>query len=316
MEALFFSLNYICEMKQTLGLLYGMLIVISSTAQVTDTLGLEGYEMGTETLYEAPNGGYAFGNNGYADMAKAQSFVNDHSFVLREVLLRFGDVQFASADSSSAITVNVYTFGGFGVTLSSVTDPVAPDTIRSSVPIPVYELSNNSYTSVDFGFDTIVFQAGERFFVGIDFTGLASGDTVGLLSTTDGDAGSTYNAWELTASENWIVVAHPAYSWNLDVDLGIFAVIDENDPSGIVDNEGVNWTFGPNPCLDMLKVEIPFENDEEYVVQVISATGQLMYSETCVGGTYNLNSATWLPGFYLLQVSSTSYTSSQKFVKL
>ena len=316
MEALFFSLNYICGMKQTLGLLFGMLIVISSTAQVTDTLGLEGYQMGTETLYEAPNGGYAFGNNGYADVAKAQSFVNDHSFVLREVLLRFGDVQFASTDSTSAIAVNVYTFGGSGVTLSSVTDPVAPDTIRSSVTIPVYELSSNNYTSVDFSFDTIVFQAAERFFVGIDFSGLAIGDTVGLLSTTDGDAGSTYNAWELTAADNWIVVAHPAYSWNLDVDLGIFAVIDENDPAGIADSEGANWTFGPNPCLDMLKVEIPFENHEEYLVQIISATGQVIYSESCVGGAQILNSATWSSGFYFLQVSSKGFTSSQKLVKL
>ena len=48
--------------------------VICVRAQVTDTLGFDEFYLGTPVLYSSPNGGYAFGNNGYGDKAKAQTY--------------------------------------------------------------------------------------------------------------------------------------------------------------------------------------------------------------------------------------------------
>lgn len=315
MEALFFSLGYICRMKQTVTLLFIFLAGLAANGQVTDTLGFSQYQLGTEILYTSPNGGYAFGNNGYSDIAKAQSFVNDESLVLRSALIKFGAVQFGSLDSASAVQVNVYTYGGSGVTLSSVNDSVAPDTIRASVSVPVYQLVENDFTEVDFGFDTIVFQSDEQFFIGVDVSGLAPNDTVGLLSTTDEDAGTTYLAWELTANNDWVLIAHPAYSWNLDVDLAIFAVIDEADPAGIAQIDGFEWSYGPNPCVEELNVSLP-GNAGDFTLKVVGANGQVVYQKQTISGMSRIDVSNWSKGVYFIEISNNQSFSAQKVVKL
>jgi len=66
-----------------IGLITGLLLAVThmGVAQVTDTLGYSDFLTGTQVLYDSPNGGYAFGNNGYGDKAKAQSYYHDQSFV-------------------------------------------------------------------------------------------------------------------------------------------------------------------------------------------------------------------------------------------
>ena len=86
-----------------------LLTASSCIGQVTDTLGYADFISGTETLYESPNGGFAFGNNGYGDRAKAQAFSNNESFVVKEVYLDFGCVEFGSVDSSSSISSIIHT---------------------------------------------------------------------------------------------------------------------------------------------------------------------------------------------------------------
>ncbi|MFM1931778.1 MAG: Secretion system C-terminal sorting domain, partial [Bacteroidota bacterium] len=285
-------------------------------AQVTDTLGIGQYRLGSELLSVAPNGGFVFGNNGYNDVAKAQSFVNDESLVVRKVLLKFGEVQFASADSTSSIDVVIYTFGGSGVTLSSINDSVAPDTIRAAVSVPIHQLVANTYTEIDFGFDTIVFQSGERFFAGIDVSSLAAGDTVGLLSTTDGDANGANNSWELTVNGNWVLVAHGAYSWNLDVDLAIFVTIDEADPAGISSNSLNDWTCIPNPCATELRVDLPAKRSaEDFSVRVTSSNGQVVYMKDSCNEFEHLDVSDWSQGMYFVHITDGLNSSVQKVVK-
>ena len=61
MEALFFCLNYICRMKTGILSILLCLSIQMGFAQVTDTLGYLEFMQGTSTLYESPNGGFAFG---------------------------------------------------------------------------------------------------------------------------------------------------------------------------------------------------------------------------------------------------------------
>ncbi|MGB1318643.1 MAG: hypothetical protein ACPG5W_10565, partial [Flavobacteriales bacterium] len=155
------------------GFILGLVLVLGNHtfAQGTDTLGYADFLLGTPSLYESPNGGYAFGVNGYNDVAKAQSFSNENSFVLTEVLLEFGDVTFESGDSTSSIRVNVYDNYGNGITSLGQADSIAPDSVLAFVDVPVYELSDDgSLTSVDFS--STVLAIFSRFSVGVEFSNL------------------------------------------------------------------------------------------------------------------------------------------------
>jgi len=295
-------------------------VLLSTTwvqAQVSDTLGTDVFETATETLYTAPNGGYAFGNNGYGDRAKAQSFVHPSSFVVRGVLLKFGDVQFNSQDSTSYLTVNIYANDGVGVSMYSNSDSIAPGTVLSSTTVPVYELMDDgSQTLVDFSFDTVVIQPQQRFSVGIDLTSLAPGDTVGLVSTTDGDAAGRYDAWELTAQGNWIVVAHPAYSWNLEVDLGIFVMIDENDPAGTERlTYGTDWSLYPNPTSRFIQLDLPSPQGP-YQVEMYNTLGEQVFVQQRYFPGSALDVGQLPAGQYTVRIHSESVSVSTLFIKL
>lgn len=307
-------------MKYVLGLTFSLLSWFSTLAQVTDTLGWAGFITGTETLYESPNGGYAFGNNGYGDKAKAQTFSDTVSYVLRGSLLKFGAVVFDSQDSSSSVMVNVYRNDGFGITVTSNSDSSAPNSILTSVEIPIYELVNGGITEVDLDSDTLlVFYPDESFSIGISFDSLAVGDTIGLISTTDGDAGNTYNSWELTANDNWIVVAQAAYSWNLDVDLGIFALTDRYDPAGVLypEDAQIDFTIYPNPADNYMRVDLSlFPNPEKLNVTIYDPSGRSVFIQNYSGQRIveiDLNGLS--SGVYLIHVLSDLGQVSKRFVK-
>jgi hypothetical protein len=277
----------------------------------TITLGLDSFSSGTTTLYTSPNGGYAFGTNGYEDRAKAQSYRHDRSFVLKQVLIQFGVASFGSGDSTSHITVNIYDNYGSGVTSLGQIDSIAPDSILGSVSIPVYQvLDDGTFTIADFSFDTIVIH--NRFSVGVDFTGLAIWDTVGINSTTDGDAPDTFNAWELTSNNDWFTVEEEVFSWGLDVDFAIFPVIDENDPAS-VDQRSIERPYVfPNPCTDVLRMSGVDLNFSISVIDVLGKQQNIFYNaQSGVIDTSQL-----IAGVYFLSVLDQGQTRVIKFMKI
>lgn len=290
------------------------LLASTCVGQVTDTLGYADFVSGTKTLYESPNGGFAFGNNGYGDRAKAQAFSHDESYVVREVYLDFGSVSFGSADSSSSISVDIYTSGGLGVTLNSVNDPIAPDSLLISTEVPVYELTESGLNVVDVSSETIVIQPNERFFVSVDFSSLAEGDTLGLNSTQDGDAATEINAWELTSDSVWVVVAQPAYSWDLDVDLGIFVGVDVNDPAGV---DSYANQFGvelyPNPATDFVNVRVQNQYSSGYSYRIHSTDGRLFDKRAEVLSQFSIDVGSLTPGLYSLVVEHEGSISVEQF---
>ena len=280
-------------------------------AQVTDTLGYAEFLEGTPFLYQSPNGGYAFGTNGYNDVAKAQTYSHDNSFVLRQVLIEFGDVQFESQDSTSSVRVNVYDNNGFGITSLGQVDSIAPDSVLAFVDIPVYELQDDgSLTEAVFTGSALVIS--RRFSVGVDFSNVASGDTVGLVSTTDGDT-DTYNAWELTENGDWFTVEQPSYSWGLQVDFAIFPVIDENDPAGVSDKTALNFSVYPNPCSDWLKIRCGTR--EAFTASVHDLSGKKISDSSLARENEILDVSRLDPGIYLLSIYSESSVATQRFIK-
>lgn len=298
-------------MKIRIAVIITLLVSQLAQAQTTLTLGLDSFSSGTTSLYISPNGGYAFGRNGYQDKAKAQSYSHDHAFVLKQVLLQFGAAEFGSGDSTSYITVNVYDNNGFGVTSLGQADSIAPDSILGSVLIPVYQiLDDGSFTIADFSNDTIAIH--HRFSVGVDFSGMSVGDTVGLNSTTDGDAEGTYNAWELTSSNVWFTVEHEVYSWGLDVDLAIFPVIDENDPAGI--NEyltDASFVF-PNPCTDVLRLSKTGSFSSPMVIDMLGKQQTVAFDNS----TKTIDTSLLESGIYFLSFSDRGQFRVLRFIKI
>jgi hypothetical protein len=268
------------------------------SAQVTDTLGFQSFLEGTESLYSSPNGGYAFGNNGYGDRAKAQTFTHDHAFVLRSVLVKFGAVQYTSNNPNSVVRVNVYDNYNAGVTTSGPIDSIAPDSVLGYFDIPVSSiLTDGNYTEANFSFDTLAIFS--SFSVGVDFTFLAPGDTVGLITTTDGDAMERQNTWEQVSNGTWITTISP-YSWALDVDLAIFPVIDENDPAGISDVAPLQLAVYPNPTSGSITIELP--HFDVWNMELVTMDGKLLLQNASASNQVNLDLSSYPSGVHVLRM--------------
>jgi hypothetical protein len=292
-------LHYICRMvKKHILLSMVVLWCGNVSAQVTDTLGFQSFLEGTESLYSSPNGGYAFGNNGYGDRAKAQTFTHDHAFVLRSVLVKFGAVQYTSNNPNSVVRVNVYDNYNAGVTTSGPIDSIAPDSVLGYFDIPVSSiLTDGNYTEANFSFDTLAIFS--SFSVGVDFTFLAPGDTVGLITTTDGDAMERQNTWEQVSNGTWITTISP-YSWALDVDLAIFPVIDENDPAGISDVAPLQLAVYPNPTSGSITIELP--HFDVWNMELVTMDGKLLLQNASASNQVNLDLSSYPSGVHVLRM--------------
>jgi hypothetical protein len=286
-------------LKKTLFLIYLVSIVLGTQAQVTDTLGLQFYLQGTQSLYTSPNGGFAFGNNGYNDRAKARTFTHDKPFVLRKVLLQFGEAILTSNNPNSVVRVNIYDNWGTGLNTFGMQDSIAPDSILAFVDIPVSSIvTDGGYTEVDFSTSTLaIFNS---FTIGIDLTLVSIGDTIGLFSTTDGDGLENQDCWEQSANGSWITILSP-FSWNLDIDLAIFAMIDENDPAGI--SEGTTQiNVYPNPTEGFIHAE--FGQHDNWTVEVTSVEGRTVINTEITSGFIELDLRGLKSGIYMLHASN------------
>jgi len=270
----------------------------SVSAQVTDTLGWHRFHEGTPSLYMSPNGGYAFGNNGYGDKVKAQSYSHSESFALRGALIQFGAVTATSGNPESKVRVTVYDNNGSGLALFGIVEGLAPDSVLAVKDILVSDLpTDGSLFEVDLSDSNLVFF--NRFSIGVDVTMLASGDSVGLMSTTDGNGGQRQEAWEQESSGGWMTVVSP-FSWGLDVDLAIFPLVDVNDPAGISDDPSLALRVWPNPSEGLFHVQMPFV--DQWNAMAYGVNGQVIMRQSFLGDRALLDLNGAVPGLYVLQL--------------
>ena len=226
----------------------------------------------------------------------------------------FGDVVNSSGDTASVVRVTVYDNLGPGQTSAGTVETGAPDSLLTYVDIAVDQLlDDGNLTIVDFSSDTMLGSVSETISIGIDLTHLSAGDSVGLMSTTDGDAGGSMNAWELAANDLWFTVEESTFSWDLDVDLAIFPVIDENDPSAIAEQIGLDWSIYPNPAVE--QVHLTFPEDNEWRVLLTDLLGKVLVSEQAIGGSIALKMPGLDAGVYLVSISDGNRTGIKRLIK-
>lgn len=305
-----------------------------SAAIVTDTLGWESYHEGTETVYFSPNGGFVFGNNGYADRVKARVFESPSGQFGRatKVILKFASKSFNSADPNSRLIIRYYGLQGFGQMSSGPTLDLAPgfeliDSISTGGSDIVFftqflymnEVDTTGYTSIEATIPANAPVFYDKLAIGLDFTSLSIGDTVGLYSTTDGDGGEEEYVWDLTANEQWVTVQHPILGWDLKAEPAIFVAFEyeQDQPLDVRDENDLSFTISPNPARDLLNLQ--FKNQlgsSNSQLTITSMEGQLLKKVDCpANGTLPsaINISDLSSGMYVLRLLNENGYSARKF---
>jgi len=208
------------------------------------------FENGTPHLYLYPNGGFICGTNGFGDLEIAQKYGVDtvitsctaeNNSTLPEVYVWFGAKKVGLGDS---VRVKVY-----GVNHNTG----APSQLLStSFPVTMSSIDTSSADSVIYTRFLMQTPAmlNDSFFVSVEFS-TAFGDTIGVMSTTDGDAGGSKLAWTKDSTGLWASILSMR---SLDVDLAIFPkVVDQHDEGFPELNEKeLNFQVYPNPASEQL----------------------------------------------------------------
>ena len=271
-----------------------------SPSGTCDTLGFP--LSGTEVLYKTSAGGYAAGNNGYRDKAKAEYFSNYSPFVqINEGVFKFG-----RAKGSGNVTFAVWDNSGTGGTPGN--NPIA--TVTKSITSIANDVNNNDYTYVLFNPPVTITGP---FYMGIILP-TAVGDTVALYSNIAGQA-VPCNAWEQHADGTW---ANFSTSWNnyLNIRMSIFPRVCESGANTDFYSENQNINISPNPTNGIISISLPYNNLTNSCIKVYNLLGEEILSKSLSENvnhtTIDLSSQN--SGIYLINVISDKFSSKKKIL--
>jgi len=297
---------------------------LSADRTVTDTLVGYSWTNATAvgpTFIGAAPGGYVAGNNFYGDLQKTQSFINTIGNINVEgAIIWFGAKQSDLGSSgTSKIQVRHHTLNAAGTT-STGPSTSAPGTVNSTADV-LFSAVDTGFAYVDGAnmimFPSPVFTTGD-FAIGVNFQTLAAGDTLGMIHSTDGDAGATDMSWEQWSDNSWHTMFQ---AWPLDIDFFIWALIDINVgiEEGFINGARLSQNK-PNPAVNNTVVTYELENNTNNVSMVIfDVTGKLVrtYNEgNKAAGKYSINieTADLDAGVYYYALTAGKGRVAQKMV--
>jgi len=279
----------------------------------TDTLWPGDFASGTPVLFGSSNGGYVVGNNGYFDEAKGQVFISGPTLV-EGALFIFG----AKTDGGNGTNVvaELRAFDGTTGTTSAGAGQPCPGTLLQSVNMPLSGVDTaGDWTVAMF---TPTFVNGD-FYLGFNVAGFAAGDTVGLVSTDDGEGNGAELTWELwQGGADWYTMVA---AWPLDFDFALWAVVD-NSSNGIEDEHffnGIKSDCYPNPVSDMANIIFDLENTADVQLDIVSMNGKLVHSSEhgrLGSGRHTLNIPVdaLTPGTYFYSLNANGNRLTKKMV--
>ncbi len=295
----------------------------SSTESVSPTDTITGLADWTQqaTIYTSGNGGYVAGINGYADIQKAQTF-SPSLYSVNEMVV-FGAMYWFGAKVVGAdgnVGFRIYNLDNTGVsTLGNVacpgtalvTDNVAlsnVDTSSSSAGMYIHNFSVPQYVMADFG-------------VGCTFVNCGAGDTIGLVSTTDGNSGGMEAAWEEWSDNSWHSFLEPN-NWGLDLEMAIFPIVEMGTGMGEAALNGISIGFSTGNVFTTnttLNYTIA-DASEKVTIRIIDAQGRVVSEEvrnnqTAGSYTYDINGANMAAGVYYAQIQTNGTGVAVKMVK-
>lgn len=259
-------------------------------------------------------GGYVVGTNGYGDEQKAQVFSLGTPAVISGALYWFGAKTVTT--SNSIVKMRVYNIDDMGNSTSSpdasTFDTPCPGTaaVSDDVPLSQVDTSSSLETAYIHMFSTPVYRAGD-FAIGFDVTGVnfAGGDTIGLVTTSDGEANSSIGdyTWEQWSDGSWHSLE---VAWPLFLEMGIFAIVELN--TGVNETPFINGAklgiVGGNPFTDLTTVNYTLQNGAQDVqLSVLDATGKVVLVQ---------NMGDQAAGQYRFDINGTNMAAGTYFVTL
>ncbi|MFA5781608.1 MAG: T9SS type A sorting domain-containing protein, partial [Bacteroidales bacterium] len=248
--------------------------IISNNIKLpTDTLQAASFNTGTPVLYNYIQGGYSFGTNKLADRAFAQVYKVTTSYLVDGIALWVGaKEQLGTADT---LNVLVYNLDGPGTDSSGAVNN-APGTVSKIIKIAVDQIDTTILTFLTFPDSFVVYV---DYAAGVDFSQITD-DTLGLVTTTDGDAQGTELSWNKWSDNSWHTNLEP-FNWGMDIDLGIFIIADMSS-ANVNDNyfiDGIKLSQNqPNPATNATLIQYEIQNNASVSLEIYDITGRLVLS--------------------------------------
>ena len=219
--------------------------------------------------------------------------------------------------TSDTLNVILYKLDGPGTDTSGPVNN-APDTANRIWKIPVSNIDTTNLTIVNFQTPFIIYV---DYAMGVDFSQMGD-DTIGLVSTKDGDAHGTQLAWNKTSDGSWFSVLNSWYDWGMDVDLGIFVIVDKSS-ANVNDNyfvDGIKLSQNqPNPAIGNTLVQYEIENNANVVLQIFDVSGKIVASynkgnQSAGRHDININSEKLNSGTYYYSLKAGNKRLTKKMV--
>lgn len=288
-------------MKRILLSFAAVFAVATINAQV-DTL--TEWFTGTPTVYSAGAGnGYVFGNNTYGDKGKFQRF--DASNGISGTGTLTGALVWVSqkSDAGGSFDVTVYDFTGgtAGSILGSSTVTLASvDTTLAGTMVAEGAVGYN--VAVTFS-PAIAVSSTSDILVGITLpTTAAAGDTVVMVSNTDGDyTAANTHSWEQASDDSW---GDMNTDWGgADFAMAIYPTVDLTPSNASVVENSIEVSVYPNPTSSVLNIKT---SEAVSTVSIISTDGKILSTTEMNGTTGSVNVAELNAGVYFYEVSTES----------
>lgn len=272
------------------------------------------------TIYNSTGGGYVCGNNGYGDKQKAEAFIVGNPMYVVGAMYWFAAKEYGSNNANSKITLKMYNMNGTGTNASSATAPAPnPNGLLASQDVTVALLDTG--TSLSTGANIWMLNnpvsVSSDFALGFDMTGLAAGDTVGLVTSTDGDAGGADLAWEQWSDNTWHSFLDPN-NWNLDLDMFILAIVDQNVGVTEFHNGLKMYQNSPNPFLgsSVINYELAKSSDDVnlYIMDLTGRTVKVIKEGQQEAGKHviKLDANDYAPGQYIFSLQTNGSNLTKK----
>ena len=260
-----------------------------------DTLDVYGLATSSATLYgvqDSDGGGYLSGTNGYGDTKKGNFY--DHALSTNNNL-EGAEFYFGRATSGTNPNITFEILDGASGT---------PGSVITSVTKPLSEIvdavnNQSGYYYVDFGGVSVTDDFFVSFSCGLD---MSAGDTIAIISNTDGDAASTDIAWE-EYNGSWATVNS---GWGVTISFAMFPILCPTTTDiNTFNNNSVK--IYPNPTTGIVNIE-GIDNYKE--LQVLDIQGKTVMTINNFTNTLNVSN---LPkGNYIIRIISDNSVITKK----